>query len=851
VNHLRSRTRQAAPGLGAALLAAAAFAAGPAAVAEEIQPIDYPTAFNLQVGISPYFVVAEDLNGDGHLDLASSNTVSHSVTVLLNRGNGTFEKGTSYPTRGFTPYALAAGDLDGDGHLDLVCGNMFSVDISIFFNKGDGTFEESVNLAGEPGAMFTVITDLNGDGRQDIATSNIGHDDVAIFLNRGGRKFEHTGTFKCKGVVPYSVIAGDFDGDGDQDLATGNIYSSNVSLLLNDGHGEFGEATTYATDSLTQILYPADFNGDGALDIVSGNGGSDNVSVLINRGDGTFETAVNYPVKLPQGVTAADIDGDGDLDIATANQSAHTSSVLLNRGDGTFGPAIDVRIDGLYPTSVLLADLNQDRRLDLVTANSGSNDLSVLLSGLSVPRVERVTPSPITRAALVDGELVVPVRATFNTALDPASVNGDTIRLIGSVSGVHASGYRYETESRTVEIVPASGRRFVSGEQVGVQFSTGVISAAGLAMKTGFLNTFELEPERGFGAFERSGQAASLGTTGVLEAADLDRDGRVDLLALEEGSDAVTVFWNGAEGLFAERSELPTGGFDPRAVAVADFDGDNEMDIALLNDLSMDLSMLYNLGGRRFSEPHFVALDFKASGLTASDFDGNGLVDLALGNELAAKLFLLFNRGQRRFDEPRAMDTVHLPTMVSSADLDGDGMEDLITVDRDADIVSIYRSQGDGKFLSAAELKLLPSAVSELLTWDLTGDGAPEILTANFASGDVAVFVNQGDGNFERPYYATIDGKPTGITLADLDADGAVDLIASHESGVSVLVNPGNGRFREGSSIPFAAPVPPVATDFDGDGAVDLVVASSRTHELAFFINRTTGRPGDTHPTSR
>jgi FG-GAP-like repeat len=848
LNHLRNRTRRAST---FALLAAAFAATALAAAPEDAQRIDYPEAFNLEVGISPYFVIAEDLNGDGHLDLASSNTVSHSVTVLLNRGNGTFEKGVSYPTKGYTPYALAAGDLDGDGYLDLVCGNMFSVDISIFFNKGDGTFEDSFNLTGEPGAMFTVITDLDGDGRKDIATSNIGHDDVAIFLNRGGRKFEHTGTFKCRGVVPYSVIAADFDRDGDQDLATGNIYSSNVSILMNDGHASFAEAITYATDSLTQILYPADFNGDGAADIVSGNGGSDNVSVLINRGDGTFAPAVNYPVKLPQGVTAADIDGDGDLDIATANQSAHTSSILLNQGDGTFGPAIDVRIDGLYPTSVLLADLNHDHRLDLVTANSGSNNLSVLLRGLPVPMVERVVPSPTTRAALVDGQLQVPVRATFNTDLDPASLDAGTIRLIGSVSGFHPSSIRYEPDSRTVEVVPADGRHFVSGEQVALQISTGVTSAAGLAMKTGFLDTFELEPENGFGSLERSAQAATLGARSVLEASDLDRDGRVDLLVLEEGSASVSVFWNAADGLFGERTELPTGGLDPRAAAVADFDSDGEMDIALLNELSMDLALLYNEGGRRFGAPRTVPLDFKVSGLTASDFDGNGFVDLALGNELEAKLFLLFNRGERRFDDPKKMETVHLPMMLRSKDVDGDGLEDLITVDRDADVISIYRSQGNGKFLSAAELKLLPSAVSELLIWDLTFDGAPEILTANLASGDVAVFVNQGDGNFERPYYVTLDGKPTGIALADLDADGEVELIASHDTGLSVLTNPGNGRFGEATFIPFTSPVPPVMADFDGDGAVDLVVASSHTHELAFFVNQTVRKPSEVHPTSR
>src|SRR5215216_5905369 len=54
------------------------------------KPLDYTDAFNMPAGISPYLVVAADLNKDGYLDLATSNTIGHSVTVFINRGNGTF-----------------------------------------------------------------------------------------------------------------------------------------------------------------------------------------------------------------------------------------------------------------------------------------------------------------------------------------------------------------------------------------------------------------------------------------------------------------------------------------------------------------------------------------------------------------------------------------------------------------------------------------------------------------------------------------------------------------------------------------------------------------------------------------
>jgi len=819
-------------------LAAPALGEGPA-----VGPLDFAHAFTMPVGVSPYFVVAVDLDGDGHLDLAASNTVGHSVTVLLNRGNGTFLPGVEYPTHGFTPYALTAGDLDGDGTPDLVCGNMFSHNLSVFYNKGNGTFADAVNLESDPGPMFTTLADFNGDGRLDIAVCNIGHDDVSIFLNRGNRHFEHTGTFRVKGVVPYSLVAADFDKDGDIDLATGNIYSANVSVLMNQGGGKFGEPVTYATDSLTQIIFPADFNRDGYPDLVTGNGGSDNVSVLMNNGDGTFKKAVNYPVKLPQGVTAGDIDNDGDLDIATANQSAGTTTVLLNDGSGNFSRSLDFNVQGLYPTSVLMADLNGDGRADLVTANSGSNDLSVLLSGVAVPSVDSVTPAAL-RVSLRQGSLMTPVTARFNTAIAESTLTANNVRLVGNLSGVHRSSLHYDTASQTLELQPAAetaAQRFQPGEQVEMVLSSNVQSTAGLKMNRGYLAAFDVEPERGYGRFQRQEEAQALKARGELYAADIDGDGRVDLVLLEKGRNTVSLFFNEPDGLLRHRVEMPTGGMEPEAAAVADFDHNGTLDIAVLNRLSRDVSLFYNEGSRRFSAPQKVDAGSMATGLAASDFNGDGLVDLALGNRLRGAITLLLNAGNRSFAPAKTVETDHIPALITCADLDSDGTEDLVTADPAADTLTILIGKGDGTFRVTSELHLLPSNMRRLLIGDLNQDRAPDILTVNRASGDVAVFLNRGDGGFATPYYIPAGEDPSGAVLADVDADGTVELVVSNRAGLSVLEKPGTKQAHERFSVSGKETLVPVAADFDGDGAIDLVTGSANDKLLSVYLNRAAG----------
>lgn len=820
--------------------------------------LDYTDAFNLPTGISPYYVVAIDLNKDGFLDLATSDTIGHSVTVFINRGNGTLQKGVTYPTRGYTPYALAAGDLDGDGSPDLVCGNMFSVTLAIFYNKGDGTFREAVNLACEPGPMFPVIADLDDDGKADIAVSGIGHDDVALYLNKGNGRFEHKATFNCKGVVPYSLVAADFNGDGRKDLATGNIYSANVSVMMNQGGANFAEAVTYHTDSLTQIIYAADLNGDKHLDLVTGNGGSDTVSVLINQGDGTFKPAVNYSVKLPQGVTAADMDGDGDLDIISANQSANTISVLLNNGDGTFAKAIDFPAHGLYPIAISVADLNNDGRLDMVTSNSGSNDISVLLNGVHIPKVEQVTPSLASKVTLVGGTLINPLNVKFNTRLDEKTLSPQTVRLHGSQSGDHAVRISYSSESNTMKIEPlgadpktgdgrAAGARFFPGEQVKIVLSSEIRSREGLKMNTGYTSSFDIQPELGYGSFYKQERAEQPRSPASEMAVDLDGDGHLDLVSLQAGDDSITIYYNGSKGIFQAPSRLATGGFDACEAVAADFDHDGRLDIAIVNRLTSDVSVFYNEGERRFSKPLIIPITSMPVSLTAGDFNGDGLIDIATGNRNSKDVSLLFNAGQRRFQPPVSLPIEHSSAKLATVDFDGDGMDDLVSLNQDSDTLSLFRNNGDGTFIRKDELQLLPSSPRMVLTRDINQDGAADILTVNSASGDVAIFINNGQGSFRKPYYFPVAANPTGAALADVDGDGWLDLVVSSDAGLSMYLNQKTANqikvnFRKGLDIPLAGAITPVAADFNGDGAPDLLSGAARGHVLELFANGAIGK---------
>ncbi len=98
---------------------------------------------SINVGAAPSAIVADDF-GNGQTDLAVAD--ANDVSVLLGNGDGTFQPAIHMPT-GTAPetlVALVAGDFNGDGRLDLAAGNLSSNNISVLLGKGDGTFEETV-----------------------------------------------------------------------------------------------------------------------------------------------------------------------------------------------------------------------------------------------------------------------------------------------------------------------------------------------------------------------------------------------------------------------------------------------------------------------------------------------------------------------------------------------------------------------------------------------------------------------------------------------------------------------------------------------------------------------------------
>ena len=314
-----------------------------------------------------------DFNGDGKADIATFDEIAGTVGILLGDGAGNFQLASStFVIKSFIADAAATGDFNGDGNLDLAY--PAGVNVSVLLGKGDGTFQTPVSYPVGDSTSALAVGDFNGDGKPDIVTANRASG-VKILLGNGDGTFQPAVTYSTSletgpGIQQATfVVVGDFNGDGKPDLATSS-GSAAVALLLGNGDGSFQLPTTIPIPNPTFKLISGDFNGDGKTDLVT-----DDASVLLGKGDGTFQPPVTYGPG-PRPMISGDFNGDGNTDLFFTAE--FTATILFGKGDGTFQPPVNYAL-GTPPTTFAVGDFNGDGRTDLAAGNSNTTQVNLLL----------------------------------------------------------------------------------------------------------------------------------------------------------------------------------------------------------------------------------------------------------------------------------------------------------------------------------------------------------------------------------------------------------------------------------------------------------------------------------------
>jgi FG-GAP-like repeat len=234
-----------------------------------------------------------------------------------------------------------------------------------------------------------------------------------------------------------------------------------------------------------------------------------------------------------------------------------------------------------------------------------------------------------------------------------------------------------------------------------------------------------------------------------------------------------------------------------------------------------------------------------SANVSAADLDGDGHTDLVLvkGRHWPLMNLVLRGDGQGGFEEPYAAGPQADRSYTGAlADLDRDGDLDLVVSNDRPDPKVVLLNDGTGHFGLGSTFGEPEWSTRHLSIADFDGDGVPDVVLANRYGDDTGPsFVCFGDseGGFNEPCAAVVQGSATTITPADINGDGAPDLVYPYRDGGQSYVYLDDGSAGFGERRPFGPPDAAIrgaeVADFNADGVLDIAFIDTRTGPGIFF----------------
>ncbi len=551
--------------------------------------------------------------------------------------------------------------------------------------------------------------------------------------------------------------------------------------------------------ALFSNIVSADMDNDGDKDIIISqfNGSTDEISWLEN--DGIDLTA--FPQHIISTTTqdfnalkAIDLDGDGDIDVVGTDKS--TNELLWFENNGTASA---------WATHVIFGGANLNNVKDLSVADLDSDgDLDVVVAADTTPNLY-----------------------WYQNAGDSLTwtENNTGIVTAGNISSITTGDV---TNDGTVDIVYGltSGSPYIK--------IVANVAAVGTVWLTSTVAT---------------GLSATIGD---IQIKDLDLNGLAEIYYLGNNSDLIQLTY-----------DLATSSWNPLIISsntwgeinFIDFDKDGDTDILVGN--SLNFSWLENddsLAGSWTEHVLISGLSTAIKNVHATDLDNDGDMEVIIAKEEDGFVYayenLLFH-SSAQFDLTTIFDSSHTDAYhVVAGLLNGDQYPDIISANNSSTGMEIFFFAGDGSGGYAAATTVLnvasttDSQISAIQLGDMDKDGDIDIVFAAKGNENIYLIDNQMNaGPFAASgksaagvlwgsitTLATASGQSDEIQLADINADGMLDVVAFDKLGDRIIWLNNDGLWTQGIiSDAYNSPLDLAVADFNNDGTLDVAVSSNST----------------------
>jgi uncharacterized protein (TIGR03437 family) len=544
----------------------------------------------------------------------------------------------------------------------------------------------------------------------------------------------------------------------------------------------------------------------------------------------------------PRSIVCGDFNGDGKLDVAVANSSGNSVTVLLGNGSGGFTAAAGSPFAvGNGPQSLVAGDFNGDGKLDLAIVNSADNTVSVML-GAGTGQFTAGPGSPLS----VGAAPAFVATADFNgdNKADLIVVNsGDN-----TLSLLFGDGSGYFTAAPASPIVLSAAPQSVALGDVNRDGNQDVVIVNSPA------NSVTVLLGDGAGHFHApAGGTVAVGSLPLAIAlADMNGDGNLDIVVANSGDNTITELLGDGTGAFTVATGSPFNvGSKPSSLAVADFNGDGLPDVATANSANNNVTLLLgsSAGGFSAATSSPFAVGTYPSFIAIGDFNGDGKPDAAVANLTGNSVTLLLNSLPAITASPAFLSLYAVAGHPAAA----------------AVAVTTSSRTSGGAYTVATSQPWLSSTPASNATGGVTTvnlSANPATLTAgvysavvrykaaNFfdASTSVTLSAANPTGTLaaapRSPF--SVGASPQAVIVADLNGDGKPDIVTANyaASTISVLSGDGVGGFTQVAGSPFATGASPAAVaagDFNGDGKTDIVTANAVGNSISLFLGNNAG----------
>jgi len=515
---------------------------------------------------------------------------------------------------------------------------------------------------------------------------------------------------------------------------------------------------------------------------------------------------------IPASVAVGDFNGDGNLDWVIANAGSNDLWIYFGKGDGTASLPIIIPLRGQTPLSVTSADLRRRGVLDLIVAEADSGTVEVLLGS--------------GNGTFGTGALYYAPGPPLSVAAGDFDGDGMPDVLVGMFDA---------PTTGSLALLPGDG--------------------------TGHLGMPRMSP------------VTSIDPTiaAYLSVADLNGDGRPDVVLVNQFNTELLSFVNKGDGTF-KQAQTVMGTSAPGQfllnVALGDLNGDGCPDAVVTDTFAdayvfpgnCDGTFQRNFAAYQFSE---YGVGDTALGVALADVNHDGKLDLVTSGFVLSEygflgqiggniISVLFGDGSGGFSSPQLYRGEASMVGLAVADLNKDGFPDLITANQDSDSAGVFLNDGKGGFGSdrgsyvgwisgSGAEGVINAPISNFVPSDFNGDGKLDLAFLEYGQlypdpVQLTILLNNGNGTFSpASRYAVADAPslPIYFKFGDFRNTGHPDFLAvgdsltSSLSFVSFAPNNGNGTFGPAVTTSFPAGQVLLALgDFNGDGRLDFVDAN-------------------------